>query len=247
MRSRLSAKSLQPLKLSQAGVDRKTRFYELFSVCDHSDGEGELRNEEEDWMKRWEALQAGGWGDVEAWKHGADEAWACLQRAVDSRLSRSENSRFLERFRYIIVASQLLNGNVNVAHYDQRKPVDPGHLSAGDEDTSIFGQQFPKARYWVGSGGFVIAASILISWVFRGSGGQKMFSKARAITALLLSFVVAVFLFTQARRKWLRHVRLKAIEYAVIFVENSQTFDILASNAVTLIQEVELVSRGYRL
>ncbi|KAI5798878.1 Mysoin-binding motif of peroxisomes-domain-containing protein [Geopyxis carbonaria] len=197
VRSRLSAKSLKPLRLSQAGSGQRARFYELFS------------------------------------------------RAVDSRLGRSENSRFLERFRYIIVASQLLNGHVNVSHYD-RKP-DTDQLFSEEDPTTIFGQPLSKGRhYWVGSGGFVLVTSLVLSWVFRGTSG-KGFSKARAICALLLSLMVAVFLFTQARRKWLRSLRKKSVEYAVMFVENSQTFDILASNAVTLIQEVELVSRGYRL
>ncbi|TGZ81787.1 hypothetical protein EX30DRAFT_348201 [Ascodesmis nigricans] len=231
VRSRLSNKSLQPLRLSKAGQDRKTRFYELFSVRGH--------NEEED--------ADSGAHDAEI-RHGTDEDCEWLQRAVDSRLSRTENSRFLERFRYIIVASQLLNGHVNVSHYNRKLGDENMPLGEEDDDAiSIFGQQFPKARYWMGSGGFVIVTSMMLSWVFRGSGGRAMFSKARAIAALCLSLVVAVFLFTKARRKWLRHVRLKAIEYAIIFVENSQTFDILASNAVTLIQEVELVSRGYRL
>lgn len=172
-----------------------------------------------------------------------------LQRAVDSRLGRRENTQFLERFRYIIVASQLLNGHVNVSHYEGKPEANTsgGLPFAEDEgdDASIFGQQYAtKPRIWIGSGGFVLMTSVVISWVFRGGSG---FNKARAITVLVFTLVAAVVLFTQARRKWLRRLRAKSIEYVSIFVENSQTLDILASNAVTLIQEVELVSRGYRL
>jgi hypothetical protein len=82
--------------------------------------------------------------------------------------------------------------------------------------------------------------------MFRGHS-DGIFSKGRAMIAVIVTVVMGLFLFTRARRKWLRSLRLKAVEFAAIFVENSQTFDILASNAVTLIQEVELVSRGYRL
>ncbi|CAZ84525.1 unnamed protein product [Tuber melanosporum] len=169
-----------------------------------------------------------------------------FSRVVDSRLSRNENSKFLERFRYIIVASQLLNEHVNVSHYDRKSDPD---LFSLDEVTStdIFGPQYAKSIYWAGSGGCVLVVSLLFAWVLRGGNGRSGISKGRAIAALLLSMIVAISLFAHARRRWLRSLRAKAIEFAALFVENSQTFDVLASNAVTLIQEVELVSRGYRL
>ncbi|CUS09056.1 unnamed protein product [Tuber aestivum] len=169
-----------------------------------------------------------------------------FSRAVDSRLSRSENSKFLERFRYIIVASQLLNEHVNVSHYDRKSGPGPFSLD-GDASADIFGPQYAKSRYWAGSGGCVLVVSLLLAWVLRGGNGRNGVSKGRAIAALLLSVMVAISLFAHARRRWLRSLRAKAIEIAALFVENSQTFDVLASNAVTLIQEVELVSRGYRL
>ncbi|KAI5847217.1 Mysoin-binding motif of peroxisomes-domain-containing protein [Morchella snyderi] len=169
-----------------------------------------------------------------------------FSKAVDSRLSRSENARFLERFRYVIVASQLLNEHVNVSHYDRKS----GEVAPSlDEDASshIFASQYAKSRYWAGSGGFVLAISLLLAWVLRGGNGSRGIGKGRAIAALMLSMMVAIFLFAHARRTWLRSLRSKAIEFATVFVQNSQSFDVLASNAVTLIQEVELVSRGYRL
>jgi len=45
----------------------------------------------------------------------------------------------------------------------------------------------------------------------------------------------------------MRGFRVRMIEAATWFVENCQVFDIVTSNAITLIQEVELVSRGYHL
>lgn len=146
----------------------------------------------------------------------------------------------------MIVASQLLNEHVNVSHYDRKFEEDPLSL---DEDASsdIFGSQYAKSRYWAGSGGFVLASSLLLAWVLRGGNGRSGIGRGRAIAALLLSVMVAIFLFAHARRTWLRSLRSKAVEFAALFVKNSQSFDVLASNAVTLIQEVELVSRGYRL
>jgi len=178
--------------------------------------------------------------------HDETNGQLALQRTVDSRLGRSENARFLERFRYIIIASQLLNGHVNVSHYDRSQEQ---LFSEDDHKAAIFGitATSARARYWIGSGGSVLASSLVLSWIFRGHSGDGVFSKGRAVIAVIIIVVVGIFLFTRARRKWLRSLRLKAVEFAAVFVENSQTFDILASNAVTLIQEVELVSRGYRL
>jgi hypothetical protein len=223
IKSRISSSRSRTLKLSRAESDRTTRFYELFTV-----GSSLLR--------AFAFGQAAGY----IYQSCADD----LQRTVDSRLGRSENARFLERFRYIIVASQLLNGHVNTSHYDRKTDTD--NLFSEDDGGSLFSNPYAKARYWVGSGGFVLATSFLLSWVFRGTSGSG-FSKGRAVIATVLSLIVGIFLFTRARRKWLRSLRSKAVEFAAVFVQNCQTFDILASNAVTLIQEVELVSRGYQL
>jgi hypothetical protein len=146
----------------------------------------------------------------------------------------------------VIVASQLLSEHVNVSHYDRKSAPDPFSLD-GDPSTDIFGPQYAKSRYWAGSGGCVLIVSLVLTWALRGGNGRGGISKGKTIAALLLSIMVAIFLFAHARRSWLRSLRAKAIEFAALFVENSQAFDVLASNAVTLIQEVELVSRGYRL
>jgi len=214
MKSRVDYKGLRPLRMSQYGTGRHARFFELFSVR-HQLGYMELV--------------------FQLYVH----VLTTIQKTVDSRLGRRENSRFLERFRYIIVASQLLNSHVNVSHYDR----DGEPPFSDDEKSTIFGNSDSMIRYWVG-GGFALATSFILSWIFRGN---SIFTKGKAVIAVIITVVVGIFLFTRARRKWLRSLRLKAVEFAAVFVENSQTFDILASNAVTLIQEVELVSRGYRL
>jgi hypothetical protein len=146
----------------------------------------------------------------------------------------------------VIVASQLLNEHVNVSHYDRKSTADPSSFDDA-ASTDIFGPQYARSRYWAGSGGCVLVVSLLLAWALRVNNGKSGIGKGKAIAAFLLSAIVAIFLFTHARRTWLRSLRAKAIEFAVLFVENSQAFDVLTSNAVTLIQEVELVSRGYRL
>ncbi|KAF3923222.1 hypothetical protein ABW20_dc0110572 [Dactylellina cionopaga] len=66
------------------------------------------------------------------------------------------------------------------------------------------------------------------------SGGLK----SRLATGENLQFV---------ERKKLRNLRTDTISTAEQFVENCQIFDVVVGNAITLIQEIELVSRGYRL
>lgn len=167
---------------------------------------------------------------------------------ADARLSQGENTGFLERFRYILIASQLLNETINVSHYNRKAE----HMAAPSEDdsdsTAFFGPRFAKARFWAGNSFCIGVVTVLVGWVLRwGEENPGAVSKGRAALALLGTSIVGIFLFTHARRRWLRTLRGRAIELANQYVESSQNFDILVSDAVTFIQEVELVSRGYRL
>lgn len=177
-----------------------------------------------------------------------------FSKLADARLSRSENARFLERFRYIIVASQLLSEHINFSHYNHNNRSSGGNFlppqfAEGDSDsTAFFGPRFAKARHWAGNGLCMSIVTILLGWVLKLGDRQKgHLSQGRAGLGLLGLTLVGVIFFTNARRRWLRTLRGRTIELATQFVENSQAYDILASNAITFIQEVELVSRGYRL
>ncbi|KMU85536.1 hypothetical protein CIHG_03576 [Coccidioides immitis H538.4] len=60
-------------------------------------------------------------------------------------------------------------------------------------------------------------------------------------------YAVAVSFYIFARRQWLKYIRHEALNVATVLVGNSQNFDSVVAASVLLIQEVELVSRGYRL
>ena len=66
---------------------------------------------------------------------------------------------------------------------------------------------------------------------------------------LILSavFAITLTLYFYLRRQWLHYLRIQAIENATSLTTNAQEFDAAASSGITLIQEVELVSRGYNL
>ena len=58
---------------------------------------------------------------------------------------------------------------------------------------------------------------------------------------------VATAVYTYMRRQWLQYLRQESVEGASSLVTNLQAFEASTSSALALIQEVELVSRGYRL
>lgn len=58
---------------------------------------------------------------------------------------------------------------------------------------------------------------------------------------------VVVFVYAFTRRQWLKHVRSQAVEAATAMTTNLQAFELSSSASLSLIQEVELVSRGYRM
>lgn len=59
--------------------------------------------------------------------------------------------------------------------------------------------------------------------------------------------VVGIGFYILARRQWLKYIRNEALNVARILVGNAQNLDSVVLASVSLIQEVELVSRGYRL
>jgi hypothetical protein len=163
-----------------------------------------------------------------------------MKEALNSRLGQADNTKFLERFRYIIVASQLLNSHQyhGQGSYGKSQP-------RWSEDAPIASlKTFSPA-------GAVVTASVAfgVTWMIRwGSAGSDWISIALrciVITALL----VATAIISQAylRRKWLNYLRQQNIAEATKLVGQSQDLDSTVTAALSLVQEVELVSRGYRL
>ncbi|KAK8188583.1 Mysoin-binding motif of peroxisomes-domain-containing protein, partial [Phyllosticta paracitricarpa] len=165
---------------------------------------------------------------------------AC-SRVINSRLGRADNARFLEHFRYIIVASQLLTETSGQGAFKiPAAPGAEGQQQAGDykvESVNVTGATA------TGVGAFVTVC--LIQWARDQEEGG--FSKGRLFVAVFATAVGLTFAYAHATRKWLQHLRHRAINTASVLVANLQTFDTASSSALMLIQEVELVSRGYRL
>ncbi|KAK5663427.1 hypothetical protein OQA88_3856 [Cercophora sp. LCS_1] len=144
-----------------------------------------------------------------------------LPSAVASSIDRADNHKFIEQFRYTIVASQLLSG----------------HSSTGQP-------QYGRPRGEGSEAGALLVAWI-ISWVYYG--GYSHLTKKRVVVAVLILVAGGLGSHVYIRHQWLRSLREQAVAEVTRFVAKSQDFDGASSAALVLIQEVELVSRGYKL
>ncbi|RDW78147.1 hypothetical protein BP5796_05999 [Coleophoma crateriformis] len=161
-------------------------------------------------------------------------------RAVNSRLGRVDNERFLERFRYIVVASQLLSTHsyLSQGQHGQSRELPVSLPSAPQLGPFTFTGACATA---------CLAFSLvwLIHWA-RG-GADSVVGRWRMALVLALMLVLAFVSYTYIRRQWLQYLRQQTLLEASEYVSKAQAFDNVAAAALTLVQEVELVSRGYRI
>ncbi|OLL22203.1 hypothetical protein NEOLI_003455 [Neolecta irregularis DAH-3] len=170
---------------------------------------------------------------------------ALFSAATNPRLSPPENNRFLERFRYVLCTSQLLNDHVSVSLYCRRLGEEP--LFGDSGDWSVLAPNSTHAgKYWIGSGGCILVITLLIAWALR-TRGNALHGKIRLIGSLVLSLTMALYLYARARRRNARLLRVRAISLASRLVQRCQAYDVVATKILRLIQEIELVARGYRL
>lgn len=88
------------------------------------------------------------------------------------------------------------------------------------------------------------ALAWMIHWVRGGKPGSGL---GRIAVLLLVIGGLAVVSYAYVRRQWLQYLRQQTLSEVSHFVGVAQEFDASAAGALTLVQEVELVSRGYRL
>ncbi|KAK4239695.1 hypothetical protein C8A03DRAFT_32216 [Achaetomium macrosporum] len=160
-------------------------------------------------------------------------------KAVVSRIDRADNLKFIEQFRYTIVASQLLSGHsiAGQANFLSRPKETP--------EETLPNVALPTSTGLVATA----AAALVVAWMLRWvcSGGYAHLTKKRVAVSAVVLVAVAVVSQAYIRQHWLRHLRYQALTEMATFVSRSQDFDSAASAALSLIQEVELVARGYRI
>ncbi|KAJ5183422.1 hypothetical protein N7492_001038 [Penicillium capsulatum] len=175
-------------------------------------------------------------------RHGAvvEKIYSTCSHALNARIGRGDNERFLEQFGYVIVASQLLNEHSA-----------PSYTSAADVASAPQPADLPSLSTTFGLQGAIVTAttSFSIAWLLhwgRSKTGSGI-SPRRIGVLLILVPVLGILFYAFAKRQWLKYLRHQAVEAAGNFVGNAQGFDSAASASVMFIQEVELVSRGYRI
>lgn len=163
-----------------------------------------------------------------------------MQKAVNSRLGRADNARFLERFRYIIVASQLLSAHSYLAQ--------PGYGQSRDAVVAVPDAPQHGALTLAGAS-FSALFAFALAWFVHWTRGGVSSAGGKGRTAVFLAVIIALATVSYAyvRRQWLQYLRQQTIAKISGFVNKSQEFDTAAAGSLTLVQEVELVSRGYRL
>ncbi|KAK4897368.1 hypothetical protein LTR27_004888 [Elasticomyces elasticus] len=167
-------------------------------------------------------------------------AWST---AVNSRVGATDNARFLEHFRYIVVASQLLSEYLDQGALQGTQPQAPGLDGTADETgipsvrTSLYGAAATAA--------LAFALVYLIHWARSSRGGY--ISRGRVALALAVFAVLASLGYAYVRRQWLKFLRRNAVSTASTLTANWQAFEVSSSSALAFVQEVELVSKGYKL
>lgn len=163
--------------------------------------------------------------------------------AVHSRLGWTENALFLEQFRYVIVASQLLSEHTNPKTY--RRQTFPAASEDGSPQWGKYGS-FVPSRLGLSLTG---ATAFALAWSVRWLRSRAIVPYDPSQICLLASVAVAITLtlYYYFRRQCLHYLRIQAIESASSLTTNAQDFDAAVSAGITLIQEVELVSRGYNI
>ncbi|KAH7416919.1 Mysoin-binding motif of peroxisomes-domain-containing protein [Cadophora sp. MPI-SDFR-AT-0126] len=161
-------------------------------------------------------------------------------KAVNSRLGRADNARFLERFRYIIVASQLLNVHSYL-----------GQATLGQSRDAVVPTPDAPQIGAISLAGAAVTASVafalvwLIHWT-RG-GGSSSTGKGRMTVFLVVIMIFAAVSYVYMRRQWLQYLRQQSLAEISDLSLKAQDLDSVITGALTLVQEVELVSRGYRI
>lgn len=159
---------------------------------------------------------------------------------MNSRLGRADNARFLERFRYTIVASQLLS-----AHSYLGQAL---HGQSRDTLAQMSDAPLPGSFTLVGAAATAFIA-FFVAWLIHWTRGDGDSVAGRGRIFVFFSVMVAFVVvgYAYIRRQWLQYLRQQTLIAISEFVAEAHDFDTVAAGALTLVQEVELVSRGYRM
>lgn len=158
-----------------------------------------------------------------------------IQSVVASQIDQADTSKFLEKFRYTIVASQLLTGHVGFG-----QGAFPKSTSANGGDDTV-----PPDPAVLAS----VAGAVLIAFsaAWLAAGGYESLTRRRLIFLAFMLAAATLLAPVYFKRQWLKFRMDQVLFEISTFVSMSQDLDSATGAAVSLIQEVGLVSHGYRM
>ena len=163
-----------------------------------------------------------------------------LQAVVDITLGKGDNGHFLEHFRYTVIASQLLNDHVGPTNTGSPTPQPASH-------GPLFSQHCASTTgaLLVAFISFLFASIISVA---KNHFKEKWVSSTGSVA--LVSVISALFVFAISgyiRRQSLQNLRRQAIDAVTSLTQTLRALETFTNSSINLVQEVELVSRGYRM
>ncbi len=162
------------------------------------------------------------------------------QEAITSRIGRAENTKFLEQYRYIIVASQLLSNHQYHGQNGSWSALAQMPDGRAPEQVNLINPYGTAA-----TASFALGITYVVRWSTHVASFKALLFRITMVSGVLV--VIAILGQAFLRRRMLQYLRQQNILETTKFVELSQNLDAAMRAALSLIQEVELVSRGYRI
>ena len=167
----------------------------------------------------------------------------CFQIDIRTRFGGIQTTLFLEQFRYIIVASQLLSEHSAPVIYKHKAVLESRDDGATAWDDYQAFVATPTGLITTAITAFAFAYTI------RWLRSKVFLERTTSEIAFLFSSlaILAAALLYPCGRYWLHQIQTQAIEQASLLTAKMRDLDSVVSAGMALIQEVELVSRGYSM
>ncbi|CAG8503237.1 3940_t:CDS:2 [Acaulospora morrowiae] len=175
--------------------------------------------------------------------HFSREILDYLQETLSTALPLQEENAFEERFKYLLCTSHLLNDTLSIYFYDSKKPNPINAREAG-----LYFGGISRRNFEILLSSLIGVLVVLLTWLLRDAEPKDIGTKMMQLPiALILALLASFFLYRRMRRKVMKNLHNSALHFLETLVYNCQTFDLKVNKALIMIQEIELVSRGYRL
>jgi hypothetical protein len=156
-------------------------------------------------------------------------------RETAHSVANIQDERFIERFRWTLVASQLLSDDSNLTSR-VRPPEDDAALNISLSARGAL---------------FAVGLSFLVPWLLAWSRSKLRSPTPITWAQVTLYTTVAIgitcFLIFAFRRQYSRFIRQTTVSSAAHFVSEAHNFDAATTAALRHIQEIEVVARGYQM